>query len=87
MKGPASSFQMAPSTSDQPSQNCRYVAAVDIGTTTIRCCIVNDRGFIVSYACRGVELLHYAPGIAEICPEAIWLDFNLVVQEALDGTK
>ncbi|CAG9765844.1 unnamed protein product [Ceutorhynchus assimilis] len=63
-----------------------YIAALDIGTTTIRCQIIDNRG-----SCKGSSFdkinLHYPdPGSVEIDPDELWESVVLTVLNAIKGT-
>ncbi|XP_049814286.1 putative glycerol kinase 5 isoform X2 [Schistocerca nitens] len=49
-----------------------FVAALDVGTTTIRCHILDETTSVVGTAVRQVELLYPEPGYVEIDPETLW---------------
>ena len=66
----------------------RLIAAVDIGSTTVRCCIydVNERPMrLVTHAARPVTSIHPEAFSCEIVPEHLWQVFVGVVRDAIDG--
>ncbi|KAK7861772.1 hypothetical protein R5R35_010789 [Gryllus longicercus] len=50
----------------------KFVAALDVGTTTIRCYIFDQSTIAVGSACDKVRLLYPQPGRVEIDPEELW---------------
>lgn len=60
-----------------------YVAAIDQGTTSSRCALVDHRGQIVAMAQREHEQIYPQPGWVEHNPDEIRRNVDLVVQEAL----
>ncbi|MGH7176796.1 MAG: FGGY family carbohydrate kinase, partial [Tepidisphaeraceae bacterium] len=60
----------------------RYVAAIDQGTTSTRCCIF-DRTSLVAIAQREHQQILPRPGWVEHDPLEIWLRTQEVVREAI----
>ena len=60
-----------------------YVAAVDQGTTSSRCALVDRHGRIVAMAQREHEQIYPQPGWVEHDPEEIRRNVDLVIREAL----
>jgi glycerol kinase len=63
----------------------QHVAAIDQGTTSTRCLVVDDSGRVVSVAQREHRQRFPAPGLVEHDPEEIWGNTRAVVTEALTG--
>lgn len=61
-----------------------YVAAIDQGTTSSRCALVDRRGQIVAMAQREHEQIFPRPGWVEHDADEIWRNVDLVIGEALD---
>jgi len=61
-----------------------YVAAIDQGTTSSRCALVDRRGQIVAMAQREHEQIYPQPGWVEHDADEIWRNVELVTREALD---
>ncbi|XP_003426922.1 putative glycerol kinase 5 [Nasonia vitripennis] len=61
----------------------RYVAALDVGTTTIRCHILNEAGENVAINSEKVELLYPKPGYVEIDPDWLWDSIVRVIQQCI----
>ena len=60
-----------------------YVAAIDQGTTSSRCALVDHRGRIVAMAQREHEQIYPQPGWVEHNPDEIRRNVGLVIHEAL----
>ncbi|KAM7356588.1 glycerol kinase 5 isoform 2-T2 [Cochliomyia hominivorax] len=60
-----------------------YIAALDVGTTTVRCFVLNDKCEIRGSAVKAVELLNNHPGYFEIEPEGLWRKIVRVIQNAV----
>ncbi|KAK9710958.1 FGGY family of carbohydrate kinase [Popillia japonica] len=60
-----------------------YIAALDIGTTTIKCYINNSRAETVGNATTNTKLLYPQPGYVEIDPDELWNTIIAVVKEAI----
>ncbi|MGB5432589.1 MAG: glycerol kinase GlpK [Acidimicrobiia bacterium] len=60
-----------------------YVAAIDQGTTSSRCALVDHSGRIVAMAQREHEQIYPEPGWVEHDPDEIRRNVDLVVREAL----
>ena len=61
-----------------------YVAAIDQGTTSSRCALVDRHGQIVAMAQREHEQIYPQPGWVEHDANEIWRNVELVTSEALD---
>uniref|UniRef100_A0AAU8HQE8 Glycerol kinase 5 n=1 Tax=Glenea cantor TaxID=983541 RepID=A0AAU8HQE8_9CUCU len=64
-----------------------YVAALDIGTTTIRCQIINSRTETVGVAYSAVQLHYPKPGYVEIIPDKLLEEIIKVVKQAVEDAK
>jgi len=62
----------------------RYVGAIDQGTTSSRCVIVDQVGTFVAMAQMEHEQILPKPGWVEHSPEEIWQNTRTVVEQALD---
>ncbi|WP_067544254.1 glycerol kinase GlpK [Nocardia crassostreae] len=62
----------------------RYVAAIDQGTTSIRCIIFDRQGLIVGVAQREHEQIFPQPGWVEHDAETIWRNTESVIAEVLE---
>ena len=62
-----------------------YVAAIDQGTTSSRCALVDHHGRIVAMAQREHEQIYPQPGWVEHDPQEIRHNVDLVIREALDS--
>jgi glycerol kinase len=60
-----------------------YVAAIDQGTTSSRCALVDHNGQIVAMAQREHEQIYPEPGWVEHDPDEIRRNVDLVIREAL----
>ncbi|CAB3378540.1 Hypothetical predicted protein [Cloeon dipterum] len=65
----------------------RFVAALDVGTTTVRCHVLNQAAAVVGTAQREVTLLYPKPGRFEIDPEVLWSKVVAVVEEAVTNAN
>ncbi|XP_014212475.1 putative glycerol kinase 5 [Copidosoma floridanum] len=50
----------------------RYLVALDVGTTTVRCHVLDESGTNVATSFEKVELLYPKPGYVEIDPDWLW---------------
>lgn len=64
----------------------KYVAALDVGTTTVRCHILDENGTAVAVAEDKVALVYPQPGYVEIDPEELWKKIVGVMREAVKGS-
>ncbi len=62
-----------------------YLAAVDLGTTSIRCFLYDLQGKVVSEASDKIVLLYPRQGWSEIDPEEVWKKFLFVFRQALES--
>lgn len=65
----------------------KYVAALDVGTTTIRCYIYDKNVQICGSASENVELLYPQPLYVEIDPDKLWASIVLSIENAIKGKK
>uniref|UniRef100_A0A1A9W3H6 Glycerol kinase 5 n=1 Tax=Glossina brevipalpis TaxID=37001 RepID=A0A1A9W3H6_9MUSC len=65
----------------------QYIAALDVGTTTVRCFILNENCEIKGSSKRLVELLNPEPGYFEIEPEALWRKIIAVIEDAVKAAQ
>jgi len=68
------------------AEHSGYVMAIDIGTTTTRCVLLNLRGTVVGEAYREPQVHYPQPGRAEVAPEDWWAATVAVVREALEAS-
>lgn len=64
-------------------QKGKYIASLDLGTTTIRCFIYNERVEICGKAEQKVTLLYPSSGQVEIDPKELWEKFLQVINGAI----
>ncbi|CAH0550514.1 unnamed protein product [Brassicogethes aeneus] len=62
-----------------------YVAALDIGTTKIKCKILNISLEAVGSAYKNVTLHYPKPGYVEISPDELWRDVISVIKDAMSA--
>ncbi|KYQ60711.1 Putative glycerol kinase 5 [Trachymyrmex zeteki] len=62
----------------------RYVAALDIGTTTIQFHILNEKAVTVASSTEKVNLIYPQPGFVEIDPNQLWQIIIKVIKDTLD---
>ena len=60
-----------------------YVAAIDQGTTSTRCIIIDDTGAVVSVAAKEHEQIFPEQGWVEHDPVEIWDNVRGVVSQAM----
>ncbi|XP_017488580.1 PREDICTED: putative glycerol kinase 5 [Rhagoletis zephyria] len=60
-----------------------YIATLDVGTTTVRCFIIDARGEVLGSSTERVKLLNPQPGHFEIEPETLWAQIVSVVNRAV----
>lgn len=70
--------QDSPETADH-----KYIAALDIGTTTIRCIIFDKSLQVRGSAHDEVQLLYPEPGHVEIDPDDFWHRICMTVQRSI----
>jgi xylulokinase len=63
-----------------------YLMALDIGTTTTRCVLLDLRGTVVGEAYREPQVHYPQPGWAEVAPDEWWMATVAVVCEVLEAT-
>lgn len=73
-------------TGDTPAAaSSRYVAAVDVGTTSIRCHIYSERGEIIADSSDSIVLSYPEPSAVELDPSQLWTKFVSVVKNAMSS--
>eukprot|EP00117_Sycon_ciliatum_P046607 scpid82231/ scgid3442/ Putative glycerol kinase 5; ATP:glycerol 3-phosphotransferase 5 len=65
------------------NENDIYVVSVDIGSTTMRCFIVDADAKFIAVAVQPIEYLRPQHGYVELDPEVIWNQFVQVVKDAM----
>ncbi|XP_067143455.1 putative glycerol kinase 5 [Centruroides vittatus] len=65
----------------------KYIAAVDIGTSTIRCHIYDKKINVVGEATLQIELTHPHRGWVEVSPDHLWLAFVKVIKNSILNGK
>lgn len=63
----------------------KYIASVDIGTTTLRCCLYTKKGRLAAVAQTPVKLLYPGPSRCEIDPNVLWADFVATVNKTISN--
>ncbi|XP_043671784.1 putative glycerol kinase 5 [Vespula pensylvanica] len=62
----------------------RYIVALDVGTTTVRCHIIDENANTVSSSTEKVELIGEKRGHVEIKPDHLWTIIVKTVKDAID---
>ncbi|GAB0092823.1 Glycerol kinase [Sergentomyia squamirostris] len=65
----------------------KFIGALDIGTTTIRCMIFTRSLQICGYASEQVQLIYPKVGYIEIDPEQFWSSVINVIRAAINNAK
>ncbi|XP_011648355.1 putative glycerol kinase 5 isoform X1 [Pogonomyrmex barbatus] len=65
----------------------RYVAALDVGTTTVRFHILNDKAITIASSAEKIDLLYPEVGFVEIDPDHLWRIIVKVIKDTLDHNK
>ncbi|XP_012258819.2 putative glycerol kinase 5 [Athalia rosae] len=60
-----------------------YIAALDVGTTTVRCHILDNNATTIGTSSTKVELIYPKPGYVEIDPDHLWESILQVMKDAL----
>lgn len=60
-----------------------FIAALDIGTTTIRCQILNRNAEIKGFSYTNVNLIYPQPGHVEINPDELWESTINIIRNAI----
>ncbi|XP_055322195.1 putative glycerol kinase 5 [Sitodiplosis mosellana] len=71
----------------EKSHDKKYIASLDIGTTSIRCFIYDINVNIVGKACANIELLYPQPGYVEINPDELWQKILKTIQNAISDAQ
>ncbi|XP_012232635.1 putative glycerol kinase 5 [Linepithema humile] len=64
----------------------RYVAALDVGTTTVRFHILNEKAVTIASSTEKVELIYPAPGFVEIDPDHLWQIIVKTIKDTLNSS-
>ncbi|XP_017135367.1 putative glycerol kinase 5 [Drosophila miranda] len=64
-----------------------YIAALDVGTTCVRCFVLDEKCLVKGSAVDEVELLNPQPGFFEIEPECLWRKIVNVITLAIRDAK
>lgn len=67
--------------------NEKYVASLDIGTTTIRCYIFDTNLKICGSAADNVELIYPETGRVEIEPERLWATILRTIRKSIESAN
>lgn len=67
------------------TSNQKYIAALDVGTTTIRCFIYNDNVTTIGSATEQVNLIYPKPGYVEIDSNQLWNSIIKTIENAVKG--
>ncbi len=62
-----------------------YYIGIDLGTSSVKLCLTNEKGKLVKGASRSYELLCPAAGWKEVEPETWWDRFCRAMEELLEG--
>ncbi|XP_020294848.1 putative glycerol kinase 5 [Pseudomyrmex gracilis] len=62
----------------------KYVAALDVGTTTIRFHLLDENATTIALSAEKVELIYPSPGFVEIDPDRLWQGIIKVIKNTLD---
>ncbi|XP_015592528.1 putative glycerol kinase 5 [Cephus cinctus] len=65
----------------------KYIAALDVGTTTVRCHILDESATVIAASAEKVELLYPKPGYVEIDPDQLWSAIQRVVKNAIHESR
>ncbi|XP_072111136.1 glycerol kinase 5 [Mobula birostris] len=64
-----------------------YILAVDVGSTSIRCCVYDRTTKIKGFSSRPIKMLYPKPGWVEVDPETMFEQFVAVVKEAVEASQ
>ncbi|XP_038050070.1 putative glycerol kinase 5 [Patiria miniata] len=64
-----------------------YIAAIDIGTTTLRCHIYNEKAEIKGIGVQKTSVHRPSQGMVEILPDVLWEKFTTAVKDAITQAK
>ncbi|KAG8041727.1 hypothetical protein G9C98_007031 [Cotesia typhae] len=65
----------------------KYIVALDVGTTTIRCHILDNKAVTIASAAEKVELLYPKAAYVEINPDQLWQSIIKVLKDAVYASK
>ncbi|XP_057324048.1 putative glycerol kinase 5 [Microplitis mediator] len=65
----------------------KYIVALDVGTTTIRCHVLDSNAVTIASATEKVELLYPKPAHVEINPDQLWMSIIKVLKNAVHASK
>ncbi|CAL1676357.1 unnamed protein product [Lasius platythorax] len=65
----------------------KYVAALDVGTTTVRFHILDEKAVTVASSEKKIELIYPEPGFVEIDPDHLWRIIVKVIKDTLKDSK
>ncbi|XP_069166062.1 glycerol kinase 5 isoform X2 [Procambarus clarkii] len=68
-----------------PGQEARYIASLDLGTTTLRCFIYDTNAHVCGKAEEKVTLLYPAPDRVEMDPDELWEKLIKVINDAISN--
>ncbi|CAH1164108.1 unnamed protein product [Phaedon cochleariae] len=64
-----------------------YILALDIGTTNLRCHVINSQAKSMGSSCRKVKLYYPQPGWVEIDPDELFSDILNIVHQAMNDAN
>ncbi|GAB1866198.1 Putative glycerol kinase 5 [Camponotus japonicus] len=65
----------------------KYVAALDVGTTTVRFHILDEKTVTVASSAEKIKLIYPEPGFVEIDPDHLWQIIIKVIKDTLKNSE
>ncbi len=72
-------------TSPRESSSADHVLSLDVGTTTVKCCIFDSNGASVARTTVPIKSKSPHPGWVEIEPDSLWSDVKGAMAKVLVG--
>ncbi|EDW70094.2 glycerol kinase 5 [Drosophila virilis] len=69
------------------AKTASHIAALDVGTTYLRCFVLDENCTVKGSAADAVELLNPQPGYFEIEPEGLWRKIIKVITESIRNAR
>ena len=63
----------------------KYVVGIDVGTTTARSLVYDERGAVVGESHSALQPIMPSPGWHELDPEKLWVTVCQVIREAISS--
>ncbi len=65
----------------------KYIIGIDIGTTSTKCVLYDQKGTVITHADAGYQLIQTEPGMAEEDPDEIFQAVLTTLKQVMNGIE